>query len=149
MISTKGLNLLAQFEGIELEAYPDPATGGEPITIGIGTTIYSSGRKVRLGDEITREQAYEYARHYLEGVEDKLDSLLKVKINQNQRDALLSFIYNLGIGNFRSSTLLRKVNQNPSNPTIRDEFMKWTKANGKVMNGLRIRRGKEADLYFS
>lgn len=149
MISDRGLALLAQFEGLELEAYPDPATGGEPWTIGIGTTVYPSGIKVRKGDKITREQAYAYARAHLEGTEDQLDNLLKVQINQNQRDALLSLIYNIGIGNFSKSTVLRLVNKNPNDPAITAAFALWNKAGGKVMNGLRIRRQKEATLYFS
>lgn len=149
MISTKGLNLLAQFEGLELEAYPDPATGGEPWTIGIGTTVYPSGIKVKKGDKVTRDQAYAYAKDYLANTEDQIAKLIKVKINQNQLDAILSFVYNIGITNFRNSTLLKKLNKNPNDHTIEAEFLKWNRAGGKVMGGLTVRRKKESQLYFS
>ena len=70
-------------------------------------------------------------------------------ISQSQFDALVSFAYNLGPNSLKSSTLLKKVNANPSDPTIKDEFLKWTKAGGKVLKGLVLRREAEAALYFS
>ena len=70
-------------------------------------------------------------------------------LNQNQFNALVSFAYNVGTGNFSSSTLLKKVNRNPDDLTIKDEFLRWNKAGGKVLNGLTNRRNEEADLYFS
>ena len=66
-----------------------------------------------------------------------------------QFDALVSFAYNVGVGNFAKSTLLKKVNANPNDPTIRSEFEKWNKANGRVLKGLVTRRKEEADLYFT
>lgn len=74
---------------------------------------------------------------------------VKAALTQNQVDALASFIYNLGSGNFSESTLLRKLNQNPCDPSIRDEFMRWTKAKGVELAGLKNRRAAEANLYFS
>lgn len=149
MISTRGLNLLANFEGLRTKAYPDPATGDEPWTIGIGTTIYPSGIKVRKGDVCTVQQAYDYARWDIANIEDDIDRVLKVSLNQNQRDAVISFVYNLGIGNFSKSTLLKKINKNPNDPSIRAQFMVWNKAGGKVLRGLTLRREAEANYYFS
>lgn len=79
---------------------------------------------------------------------DKLVPLVKSEVNENQFAALTSFAYNAGIGNLKSSTLLKKVNANPSDETIRAEFMKWDKAGGKQLAGLTRRRKAEADLYF-
>jgi lysozyme len=79
----------------------------------------------------------------------KVDSYCVDTINQNQFDALVSFCYNVGPGNLKSSTLLKKVNANPNDPTIRTEFLKWNKGGGKVLAGLTRRRTAEANLYFS
>ena len=80
--------------------------------------------------------------------EQYVDSYCRDDINQNQFDALVSFAYNLGPANLKSSTLLKKVNANPEDETIRAEFMKWTKAGGRVLRGLVRRREAEANLYF-
>ena len=79
----------------------------------------------------------------------RVNELVTSNINQNQFNALVSFAYNVGTGNFSSSTLLKKVNRNPNDLTIKDEFLRWNKAGGKVLNGLTNRRNEEADLYFS
>jgi lysozyme len=80
--------------------------------------------------------------------EQYVDSYCRDDINQNQFDALVSFAYNLGPGNLKSSTLLKKVNANPEDESIRLEFMKWVKAGGKTLKGLVRRREAEANLYF-
>ena len=77
----------------------------------------------------------------------KVDALIKSNVSENNFSALVSFAYNVGMGNFQRSTLLRKVNANPKDTTIRAEFMKWTRANDKVLNGLVRRREAEAKLY--
>jgi lysozyme len=81
--------------------------------------------------------------------ERSVDSYCVDTINQYQFDALCSFAYNCGVGNLKSSTLLKKVNKNPNDPTIKDEFLKWNKGGGKVLSGLTKRRIEEAQLYFS
>ena len=81
--------------------------------------------------------------------EKAVDSYCIDTINQSQFDALCSFAYNCGVGNLKSSTLLKKVNVNPDDPTIKDEFLKWTKGGGKTLPGLVKRRTEEAQLYFS
>ena len=78
-----------------------------------------------------------------------VDKLIKSKLTQNQFNALVSFAFNLGITSLGRSTLLKKVNINPNDPTIANEFAKWNKAGGKVVNGLTKRRAVEAKLYFS
>lgn len=145
--SQKGLDLIKRFEGLELKPYKCPA--GIP-TIGYGNTYYPSGSKVKLTDPaITKEKAEELLKFLLGSYEKSVDSFCRDDISQNQFDALVSFAYNCGVNNLKSSTLLKKVNANPSDPSIRAEFMKWNKASGRVLAGLTKRRQAEADLYFS
>lgn len=144
-ISAKGIELIKIFEGFESKAYPDPATGGKPYTIGFGTTRYPDGREVKLGDTCMPEQAEVWLRDYLQ----RIDPKITVELNDNQLGAIASFIYNLGTSNWLTSTLRRKINADPSDPLIAKEFKKWNKAAGKVMKGLTRRREAEARLYFS
>ena len=146
-ISKKGLDLIKKFEGLKLKPYL--CSAGVP-TIGYGNTLYENGKKVSLKDSvITESRATELLSYSLKNLEQQVDSFCRDDINQNQFDALVSFAFNLGPYNLKSSTLLKKVNKNPKDPTIRDEFMRWTKAGGKVLKGLVERRKVEADLYFS
>lgn len=148
-INNAGLDLIKKYEGCVLHAYPDPATKAEPYTIGYGATYYEDGSKVMMGDIITKEKAESLLIAHVGTFVDKVMKLIKSTINENQKSALVSFSYNCGIGNLSKSTLLKKVNVNPNDTTIRDEFMKWNKAAGKVMAGLTTRRKAEADLYFT
>lgn len=146
-VSKKGLDLIKKFEGLKLKPYL--CSAGVP-TIGYGNTLYENGKKVSLKDSvITESRATELLSYSLRNLEQQVDSFCRDDINQNQFDALVSFAFNLGPYNLKSSTLLKKVNKNPKDPTIRDEFMRWTKAGGKVLKGLVERRKVEADLYFS
>lgn len=145
--SQKGLDLIKRFEGLELKPYKCPA--GIP-TIGYGNTYYPSGTKVKLTDPaITQIVAEALLKFLLGSYEKSIDSFCRDDINQNQFDALVSFAYNCGVNNLKSSTLLKKVNANPQDVTIRNEFMKWNKTGGRVLAGLTKRRQAEADLYFS
>lgn len=145
-LGTNGANLIKEFEGLKLKAYLCPA---KVWTIGYGNTQYENGLSVKKGDVITLERAnqlfYLVVSKFASGVKLRL----KKEVNQNQFDALVSFAFNCGFGNLDKSTLLKKVNSNPNDETIRAEFMKWNKGGGKVLRGLTIRRTKEANLYFS
>lgn len=146
-ISEKGLNLIKQFEGFLAKPYKCPA--GIP-TIGYGATYYPNGLKVTMSDKaITEGQASTMLMNMLRTYEKSVDSFCRDDINQNQFDALCAFAYNVGINALKNSTLLKKVNKNPNDPTIRAEFLKWNKANGRALNGLTNRRIAEADLYES
>lgn len=150
-ISPKGIQLIEQFEcsgNVDnfLKAYKCPAGVW---TIGVGTTVYPSGRRVKEGDTCTRDEAYGYLRNDLIFTEEQVDSYTVDSINQNQFDALVSFAYNVGVGALKSSTLLKIININPNDPTIRDEFNKWVYGGGEKLPGLIARRIAEADLYFS
>jgi lysozyme len=145
--SAKGLNLIKTFEGLSLKPYLCPA--GIP-TIGYGSTFYSNGTKVKIIDKpISEYQATTLLMNTLRHYEQSVDSFCRDDISQTQFDALVSFAYNCGVGNLKSSTLLKKVNANPNDPTIRQEFLKWNKGGGKVLSGLTKRRTAEADLYES
>lgn len=145
----EAINLIKSFEGFFAKPYPDPATNGKPYTIGYGTTVYPSGKRVELTDPtIDESTALTYLSHDLRAFETGVDSLTRDDLTQNQFGALVSFAYNCGLQNLKISTLLKKVNANPNDPTIAAEFQKWNKANGKVMNGLTRRRKAEAELYF-
>lgn len=142
-----GLNLIRKFEGFYAKPYLCPA--GIP-TIGYGATYYPNGKRVTLQDAaITEQQAEEMLVSMLKTYEQSVDSFTRDDINQNQFDALVCFAYNLGVQNLKISTLLKKVNTNPNDMGITAEFLKWTKAGGKVLTGLIRRRQAEADLYFT
>lgn len=144
----RGLDLIKSFEGWFPKPYLDPI--GIP-TIGYGFTYYLPSRvKVKMTDKpITMPQGELMLKDILVNYENDVKRLVKKPLNENQFDALVSFTYNLGATNLGKSTLLKKVNVNPNDPTIRDEFMKWVNAGGKVFSGLVRRRKAEADLYFS
>lgn len=150
-VSMNCIKLIEQFECSGnakkyLKAYRCPSG---VITIGLGTTVYPDGKKVKMGDVITLNQAYEYLCHDLHETELRVDSFTTDLVNQNQFDALVSFAYNVGIGNFKTSTLLKKANKNPADANIRKEFFKWKyDAKGKIRSGLIKRRTAEAELYF-
>lgn len=146
VISSKLRELVKHFEGCKLTAYVCSAGHN---TIGYGNTFYENGIKVKPGDKITQQRAEELLDVILIKFVQQTNEVIKSSVNQNQRDALTDFAYNCGLGNLKSSTLLKKVNADPNDKTIREEFMKWTRANGKVLNGLVKRRNAEANLYFS
>lgn len=143
----KGVNLIKEFEGFRSSPYR--CSANVP-TIGYGNTFYPDGRKVTMTDApITESEAVTLLQTLLKTFEQHVDSFCRDDINQNQFDALVSFCYNVGPTNLRNSTLLRKVNANPNDPTIRAEFLKWNKAAGRVLAGLTRRREAEANLYFA
>jgi lysozyme len=145
-LNDKGKDLIKFYEGCKLVAYKCSAAKD---TIGYGNTFYENGTPVKPGDKITQERANELFEIIAKEFADKVAPLVKSAVTPNQFAALTSFAYNAGIGNLRSSTLLRKVNANPNDPTIDLEFKKWDKAGGKVLAGLTKRRAAESKLYFT
>lgn len=145
-LDSNGYKLIQGFEGLKLSAYKDSV--GIP-TIGYGNITYENGTKVKMGDKITQERAGQLFQHFADSFASKVAGLIKKEVKQNQFNAMVSLAYNIGIGAFSKSTLLKKVNINPNDPTIKDEFAKWKLAGGKVIQGLVNRRKKEAELYFS
>lgn len=146
-LSQAGIDLIKKFEGYRGDAYPDPATGAEPWTIGYGTTVYPGGAKVRKGEKASQEEAEIYLRHDVQRVEEGVSALLKVTTSQSQFDAMVSLAYNIGLANFKSSTLLKKHNAKCWSCAA-GQFLVWNRAAGKVMNGLTRRRNAERAMYL-
>lgn len=144
-LNEAGKSLIKLFEGCKLNAYQCSAGHW---TVGFGNIFYEDGTKVKPGDKITQERANELFEIIAKDFSDKVRPLIKKDITENNFSALVSFAYNVGVGNLKNSTLLKKVNTNPSDETIRAEFMKWVRAGGKELAGLKRRRKAEADLYF-
>lgn len=152
ILNTAGVDLIALEEGCVLHPYKDSV--GIP-TIGIGATHYENGVRVTMNDvAITKERAYELFLNLAKIKMQEVDSVTIDSINQNQFNALVSFCYNGGIGMLKNSHLLGKVNVNPNDPTIADEFRKFIyghDAHGQSVKiqGLMNRREKEIVMYFN
>ncbi|QPQ55606.1 lysozyme [Allosphingosinicella flava] len=140
-ISDKGVALIKEFEGLRLKAYPDPATGGDPWTIGVGHT----GSDVKPGLVITEAQADDLLRKDVARFERAVNKLAPIT-TQDQFDALVSLAFNVGEENLRSSTLLRMHNAG-NHDGAANQFARWNKAAGRVMTGLTRRRTAETKLY--
>src|SRR5690554_1016441 len=138
--SSKGIELIKEHEGFSSRAYLCPAGKW---TIGYGHT-----GGVKSGDVISKWQAEELLRKDVLTAERAVNRQ-RLPLNQNQFDALVSFTFNVGVGNFQKSTLLRKARVNVNDPSIAVEFKKWVYGGGKVLPGLVKRRQAEAGLYFS
>ena len=146
-MTNKGIELIKKYEGFESKAYKCSAGVW---TIGYGATYYMDGTHVKEGDTITLEEAENLLNEMSEkNYGSYVDKYVTSNINPYQRDALISFAYNIGNANLKSSTLLKKVNNNPTDKSIKDEFLRWNKAGGKVLKGLTLRREAEAELYFT
>lgn len=146
-LNNSGYLLITEFEGFSAKPY---LCSAKIPTIGYGNTYYPDGKRVTMLDkEITRMQAFEMFKYIADKFASTVSKLVKTPLNQNQFNALVSLAYNIGTGNFASSTLLKKVNINHNDKTIELEFKKWNKVNKKEVAGLTRRRNYEANIYFS
>ncbi|CAM8556988.1 lysozyme [Enterobacter hormaechei subsp. xiangfangensis] len=143
--SDKGVALIKQFEGCKLTAYQDSVGVW---TIGYGWTQPVDGKPIRAGMTIKQETAERLLKTGLVSYESDVSRLVKVGLTQGQFDALVSFTYNLGARSLSTSTLLRKLNIGDYAGAA-DEFLRWNKAGGKVLNGLTRRREAERALFLS
>ena len=145
-LNENGYNLICEFEGLKLKPY---LCSARISTIGYGNTYYPNGKRVTLLDDaITKEYAFEIFKTIADKFAKRVDEMVKTELTQNQFNALVSFAYNVGTGAFATSTLLKKVNNNPNDVAIKNEFLKWVRANKKVIQGLVNRRNKEVLIYF-
>lgn len=142
--SDKGIALIKQFEGCKLTAYQDSVGIW---TIGYGWTQPVDGKPIRAGMSINQETAERLLKTGLVSYENDVSRLVKVRLAQGQFDALVSFTYNLGARSLSTSTLLRKLNAGDYAGAA-DEFLRWNKAGGKVLNGLTRRREAERALFL-
>jgi len=136
--SQNGIDLIKHFEGCELEAYKCPA--------GVWTIGYGHIKGVQEGDVITEQQAHDMLVEELDEYENYINTLVTVPLNQNQYDALVSWVYNLGSSNLNSSTLLKVLNTG-NYAEVPEQILRWNKAGGKVLEGLTRRRQEEANLF--
>ncbi len=141
--SKVGIDLISSFEDTKLKAYDDSIGVW---TIGIGTTVYPNGVKVKKGDVCTLEQAKSYFANDLKRFEKTVNDSVKVDLTQNQFDALVSLTYNIGSTAFKNSTLLKKLNAKDFTGAA-DQFLVWNKGGGKIMKGLVRRREAERALF--
>jgi lysozyme len=146
-VSNKGLSLLKKLEGWRNHPYLDSANVA---TIGYGNTFYMDGKRVTMLDEpITQAEGEKLLQsilgHFEKGVKE---ATMSVCLQPNQFDALVIFAYNVGIGAFKGSTLLKRVLANPDDEDIKTQFLRWNKAGGRVNKGLIKRRNQEIWLYF-
>ena len=148
-ISNDGIDLVKTFEGLH-KVQPDGTISAYLCPAGKWTIGYGSCKGVRSGMKITKEEAELRLREDLRTAEADVKRYVTVPLTQGQYDALVSFVFNLGAGNFRSSTLLKKLNQGLYND-VPEQIMRWNKARvgGKltVLNGLTRRRAAEAAIF--
>lgn len=137
-IGNKGLELIKHFEGCELEAYKCPA--------GVWTIGYGHTKGVEEGDVWSESHADHMLEVELEEYENYVNTAVEVPLSQNQFDALVSWVYNLGPTNFNSSTMLKVLNAGDYSE-VGNQMLRWNKAGGKVLEGLTRRRQAEADLF--
>jgi lysozyme len=146
LVVQDAIDLMHRYEGLRLEAYLCPA---RVWTIGYGNTFYEDGTIVKKGDKITHQRAKQLFENITNNnFATPLRRLIKSKLNNYQFSALVCLVYNIGVGSFSRSTILKLVNTNPNNPNIRNQFMRWNRGGGQVLRGLTLRREAEANLYF-
>lgn len=144
-ISDKGLALIMQWEGCRLAAYRDSAG---IFTVGFGATWYPDGRKVQAGDTLTQQEAVDLLHFHANRFAQIVDTLTTDAISQDQLDALTCLTFNIGEIAYKGSTLRQRINANPKDVTIRDQFMRWSRSKGRRLPGLWMRRHDEADLFM-
>ena len=139
-ISLEGLSLIKKFEGCRLEAY---YCSGGVLTIGYGHT-----GGVKESDTITQEEAEKLLRADVFKFEEYVEDNVMVELDQSQFDALVAWTFNLGPGNLRESTMLKRLNE-ADYASVPSEMKRWNKAGGKTLDGLIRRRNAEALLFQS
>lgn len=145
-LSANGFKLLGELEGIVLRPYRDSV--GIP-TIGIGSTYYEDGTKVKMSDKaITKERAIQLAKNVVKSFEAQVNKAILPTMVQNQFDAMVLLCYNIGESGFARSSVVRNFNAGNLQKAA-DSFLLWNKAGGKVVRGLVNRRNIERTLFLS
>ena len=134
-------SIIKKYEGLRLKAYM-------PTRFDVPTIGYGHTKSVRMGDVITKEKAEELFLEDIEWVVRAVDKHVKVPLTLNQKEALCSFVFNVGEGNFKSSTLLKKLNKKDYVGAA-DQFCRWNKQGTTVLRGLTRRRGEERELFLT
>ena len=144
-VSSKGLELIKEFEGFSSVAY---LCSAKKATIGYGNTFWEDGTPVKIGDQISKERAETLLKHVVDNFSVAVEVDIKIEVTQNQFDAMVSLAYNIGLGAFKNSTLLRQLNRG-NFVGASQEFLRWDKSNGKPLPGLTRRREREKLLFES
>lgn len=134
------IEILKQFEGFRNKAYLD--------SVGVPTIAWGHTKGVKLGMECDEEQGEKWLKEDIEPLENYLNTISELD-TQGKFDACIDFCYNLGIGNFKSSTLLKKIKNKASDDEICKQFRRWVYAGGKKLTGLVRRREAECELWIS
>lgn len=147
-VSQNGINLIKQFEGVRYKAYKD-VVGLD--TIGVGHLIKKDEPEL-LRKVLTEIEVDEILKKDLLISESCVNNNVKVTLNQNQFDSLVSLVFNIGCGNFKASTLLKFLNNSNYGTTAppsgaAGQFLVWNKGGGKVVEGLKKRRLAESNLF--
>lgn len=138
--SQKGIDFIKRHEALRLNAYLD--------AVGVWTIGYGHTKTAKKGMAITEAEAEKLLVNDLKTAEEEINSH-NLPLKQHQFDALVSFVFNVGTGAFRTSTLLKRIKEDVNHPDIPNQFNRWVYGNGKVLPGLVRRRNDEAKLYFS
>ena len=144
-INQAGLDLIKEFEGFRTNAYLCPANVW---TVGYGATYYEDRTKIKPGDVVSKQRGEELLKNTVKDFENAVTQLVKVPLTPNQFAALVSFAFNVGVGAFSKSTLLKVLNQNNYDQAA-NELLRWNKGGGRVLPGLTRRREAERKLFLS
>lgn len=145
--SESGIDLIKQFEGFRADAYPDPGSGGEPWTVGYGSTLTAAGEPVRKGLRVTEEEATALLAATLGRYERGVLAVITQPLLQHQFDAMVSLCYNIGAGNFSHSSVAKLFNKGLVTESA-NAFTLWNKAAGHEMPGLTRRRYAERAMFM-
>lgn len=137
-INKKGLDLIKKSEGLRLHSYADVA--------GVWTIGYGHTKDVRPSQFITEQEAENFLKADIAWAEQAVENLVQVPLNSNEFSALVSLVFNIGEQHFKTSTLLRKLNDN-DRVAARKQFERWSYAGGDFVPGLKARRLKELELF--
>ena len=135
----KGIDIIKMYEGLKLQPYLCPAG---LLTVGYGSTLAG-----KLNRQITREEAEQFLKLDVEEAEKGMSPLIKIECSENEWSALVSFVFNVGVGNFKNSTLLKVLNQRDKKEAA-NQFARWVFAAGKILPGLQKRRDAEKELFL-
>ena len=144
-VSSKGLELIKEFEGFSSVAY---LCSAKKATIGYGNTFWEDGIPIKIGEQISKDRAETLLKHVVDNFSVAVEVDIKIEVTQNQFDAMVSLAYNIGLGAFKNSTLLRQLNRGKF-VGASQEFLRWDKSNGKPLLGLTRRREREKLLFDS
>jgi lysozyme len=142
--SAKGRAFIKGYEKLRLIAYPDPGTGGAPYTLGWGQT----GPNIKKGSTCTKEEADAWFDAHVAKCEAAIAKYITVPLNQNQFDALVSWLYNCGEDIARTSTLTKKLNLGDFLGASQ-EFPRWNHSGGHILDGLTTRREAEQMVFLT